>query len=94
MAKRKVSFEIPDDLATYLGSAEELATAAKEAFVLQLLRDARISQGKAAALLGLTRWDMIDLAAHHRIASAPLTPEEAEQEVAAARRDARDKLAG
>ena len=48
--------------------------------------EARISQGKAAELLGITRWEMLDLMARHRIESGPETAEEMQQEIDAMRR--------
>lgn len=43
MATRTLAFDLPDDFVDHLGSAEELAAQAKQAFVLQLLREVRIS---------------------------------------------------
>ncbi len=56
MATRTIHFDPPDYLVAPLGSD---AAKAKEALVLELLREARISQGRAAELLGLTRWDIL-----------------------------------
>lgn len=81
-----VTVELPDDLADVLGSPESLAAQAKQSLVLELLHQGRISQGKAANLLGISRWEMLELIAQHRIVSGPLTAEEAERDVAAARR--------
>ena len=61
VGNRTLSLELPDELIALLGSEEAAAAKAKEALVLELLREARISQGKAARLLGLTRWDTLDL---------------------------------
>lgn len=44
--------------------------------MLELLRAGEISQGKAAAVLGITRWDVLELMASHHIPSDPRTPEE------------------
>src|SRR3989442_15001040 len=51
----------------------------KAAEVMQLLRQHRISQGKAAFLLGLTRWELFDLMATYEISAIDLTPEELEK---------------
>lgn len=82
MGTCSVTLELPDELIVLLGSPEAAAAQAREALILRLLQDARISQGRAARLLGLTRWDLLDLMARHRILSGPETPEELEQEVA------------
>lgn len=81
-----VTIELPEELAAELGSPEELSARARQALVLDLLRQGEISQGRAARLLGITRWDLLALMARHEIASGPLTAEEAELDVAAARR--------
>jgi len=94
MATRKLSFDLPAELLADLGPSKTLAGKAKEAFVLELLREARISQGKAAELLGINRWDRLDLMAHYRIPSGPATTDEVDEEVRTARRLAREKLAG
>jgi predicted HTH domain antitoxin len=52
--------------------------------VLDLLREGQISQGKAAELLGINRYEMLDLMARHKIPSGPQTAEEAEREIEAA----------
>jgi predicted HTH domain antitoxin len=86
MATQTLTIELPDELLALLGSPEEAAVKARESLVLELLRDARISQGKAAQLLGVTRWDILDLMAQHRIPSGPETAEEMRREIKDARR--------
>lgn len=81
MATRTIELELPEDLVALLGSPEAAASKAKEALVLELLREARVSQGQAAQLLGLTRWDVLDLMARHQIPSGPETAEEMRQEI-------------
>ncbi len=73
--------ELPEELVALLGSPENAVAKAKEALILELLREARISQGKAARLLGMSRWEILDLMAQHRIPSGPETAEEMRQEV-------------
>ena len=55
METQTLTVEVPEELIVLLGSPEAAAARAKQAFVLDLLREARISQGKAADLLGITR---------------------------------------
>lgn len=86
MATRTIELELPEDLVTILGSPEAAASKAKEALVLELLREARVSQGQAAQLLGLTRWDIVDLMARHQIPSGPETADEMRQEIESLRR--------
>lgn len=86
MATRTIELELPEDLVALLGSPEAAASKAKEALVLELLREARISQGQAARLLGLTRWDLLELMARHRIPSGPDTADEVRDDIENARR--------
>ena len=81
MATCTLAVEVPEDLVTLLGSPETAAAKAREALVLQLLREGLISQGKAARLLGITRWDILDLMAQHQIPSGPQTVDEMRQEI-------------
>ncbi|MBI3974576.1 MAG: UPF0175 family protein [Chloroflexi bacterium] len=81
MATQTLPLELPEDLVTLLGSPEEAAARAKEALVLELLRQGHISQGKAAHVLGIDRWAMLDLMAQHQILSGPVDAEEMRREV-------------
>lgn len=83
---RTLALELPKELVALLGTPEAATAKAKEALVLELLREARISQGKAARMLGLTRWDILDLMARHEIPSGPQTAEEVHQETDVVRR--------
>ena len=85
-AARTITIELPDALVDALDSLDGIEDRAWQALVLDLLRDAQISQGKAARLLGITRYDILDLMASHHIPSGPLTPEEVDREIAAALR--------
>src|SRR5688500_5692506 len=82
MGTSTLSVEVPDELVALLGSPEAAATRAREALVMELLRDAAISQGKAAALLGIHRGELLDLAARYRVPAGPRTAEEWDQEMA------------
>jgi predicted HTH domain antitoxin len=86
MTARTITIELPDELLAILGDLPTIGERAREALVLALLRDAEISQGKAAQLLGITRWDILQLMARHRIESGPETAEEMERDIENARR--------
>ena len=90
MATRTLALDLPEELIVLLGSPETAAAKAKEALVLALLREARISQGEAGRLLGLTRWEILDLMAQHAIPSGPETAVEMRQEIEDLRRFAQD----
>jgi len=48
---------------------------------MQLLREYKISQAKAAALLGISREDFFPLMSEYRVPVIDMTPEELEQEL-------------
>lgn len=81
MSRRvKLDFELPDEIFTQLRE-EEIETKVKESLVMELLREHRLSQGKAAELLGLDRDELFDLMAKYRIPVIDLTPEELKSEL-------------
>ena len=77
-----LTVELPGELVAELGPPEELAARARQALVLDLLREGQISQGKAASLLGITRWDILDLMARYQIPSGPQTAAEVDRVLA------------
>ena len=75
-----VEFELPDEVAAQLHEAE-MAVKAKEALVMELLREHHISQGKAAEILGMSRHDLFDLMLKYQIPVIDLTAEELDAEL-------------
>lgn len=73
VATRKVQFEInlPDDLMP--SDVDEMA---KVSFVMDLLRNHSISQGKASELLGISRWDLPDVMAAHGVYAFDYDPDD------------------
>ena len=81
MSKRvNLQLELPDEL---LGTLREqdLAVKAKEALVMELLREHQISQGKAAHLLEMNRDDLFSLMAKYQIPFIDLTEAELDEEL-------------
>ena len=89
MTTCKLTFELPVEVVALLGSSDEVAAKAKEALVLELLREARIGQSRAAELLAMTRSDLLELMAWHQVPSGLATPEDVDLELEAARKLAR-----
>jgi hypothetical protein len=81
MGTSRLMDEVPDELLALLGSREAAAARAREALVMELLRDATISQGKAAALLGIDRGELLELSARYRVPAGPRTAEEWQREM-------------
>lgn len=76
-----VELEVPDEVLVNLPE-EEAAAKAKEAFIMELLREHRVSQGKAAEMLGLTRHELFALMTKYQVPVIDLTPEELKAELA------------
>jgi predicted HTH domain antitoxin len=73
---------LPAEFAALLGTQSQAAAAAREYIVLGLYQEDRISGGKAAELLGLTREGFLALLARKGLAYFRHTPEEWAQEAA------------
>jgi predicted HTH domain antitoxin len=81
MSRRlNVELEVPDEVLADLPEAEAAAKA-KEAFVMELLREHRVSQGKAAEMLGVTRHELFALMTKYQVPVIDLTPEELRTEL-------------
>ena len=81
MSKRvNVELDLPDELLDTL-SEQDLAIKAKEALVMELLREHQLSQGKAAHLLGVNRDDLFSLMAKYQIPFIDLTEAELGEEL-------------
>ena len=75
-----VELELPEELAEALRK-EDLASKAREALVMELLREHRISQGKAAELLGINRTELFPLMTRYEVSVVDLTAEELRSEL-------------
>ena len=76
----QVHIELPDTAVKHLRD-EEIEAKVRQAFFLELLREHQVSQGKAAELLEINRYELFDLMGKYRIAVIDLTPEELEAEI-------------
>ncbi len=86
MSTAPLTIELPAEVLELLGSTETARAKTRQAIILQLLREGEISQGRAARLLGITRYGILDLMAKNQIPSGPQTPEEIDREIQAALR--------
>ena len=73
---------LPREFIALLGAPSRASEAAREYVILGLFQEARISGGKAAELLGLTRRGFIALLARKGIPYVRMDPQEWEAEVA------------
>lgn len=78
----KVELELPRDL---LGALEvpqtEMETRLRELIALELFREGRISSGKGAELLGISKLAFVQMLAERRIDYFTEAPDELEDEV-------------
>ena len=75
-----LEFELPDEVADSLRE-DEMTAKAKEALVMELLREHHVSQGKAADILGISRHAVFDLMTKYQVPVIDLTDAELDQEL-------------
>ena len=81
MEKRvHLELDLPEEIFPRLGEAE-VSEKAKEALIMELLREHYISQGKAAEILGVIRHELFDLMTRYRVLAIDLTSEELKEEL-------------
>jgi len=82
MSTVTVSLEFPRDLLGALEvPQEQLEARLRELIALQLFREGRISSGKGAELLGLSKLEFIELLARHGLSYFTESPQELAAEV-------------
>lgn len=91
MATTTVTIELPEEIIQLLGTAEIASRETRRAIVIELFRRAEISQGKAAELLGVPKWDMLPIMEEYGIYHGPQTKEEITEELETVRRFGRSK---
>lgn len=81
-----VSFQLPDDVERQLRrELGDLDAAAKEAALVELYRQGRLSHGKLAEGLGISRYETDALLKRHNVTEDLLTQEEFDQQVSGLR---------
>lgn len=76
-----LEFDLPEEVLSALRN-EDVAGKAKEALVMEWLREHRVSQGKAAEILGIHRNDLFPLMTRYQVPVVDLSPEELQIELA------------
>jgi predicted HTH domain antitoxin len=61
MNMHKVEVEYPDEALASGMDEEQIKALAREALYVRLYEQGALSSGRAAALLGMTRWEFLDL---------------------------------
>ena len=81
MSKRlSIELELPEEVVAALQD-EDVAAKAREALIMELLREHRISQGKAVEILEITRSELFTLMAKYQVSVVDLSPEELRSEL-------------
>lgn len=84
MSTLTVNLELPRDILAALDVPEaELGARLRELIAVQLFREGRISSGKAAELLGVSKSEFVDLLARSGLNYFAQSPEEFVAEVSA-----------
>jgi len=85
MAVLKVEIELPEKLVAALDVPEsELGKQAREWVLLELFQEGKISSGKAAEFLGLSKAQFLDLLNERHLPYLDADPGDLEREIAAA----------
>ncbi|WP_017299854.1 UPF0175 family protein [Nodosilinea nodulosa] len=85
MSDLTVSVRLPRDLLGALDIPEkQLANQVLELVALELFRQGRVSAGKGAEILAISKWDFIQLLARHQVPYFTESVAELEAEIAAA----------
>ena len=83
MADKHFKVELPEEVVAGFGWQDaEVPSRMRETLVMELLRRHVISQGKAAALLGISRWDIFEVMGRYQVPAIDLTAEELKEELA------------
>jgi predicted HTH domain antitoxin len=83
VADKHFEVDLPEEVVEWFGwQDKEVPDRMREALVMELLRRHVISQGKAAELLGISRWDVFDVMGRYQVPAIDLTAEELKEELA------------
>jgi predicted HTH domain antitoxin len=79
---KQVTVEVPEDAVRIFGGrdSDRFAREMYETAVVKWFDEGRISQGKAAELLGITRGELFDVLWRHKVSPIQMTPEELKEE--------------
>lgn len=87
MSMLTVELQIPSDVTNWLNvSKTELPYALQNLIAMGLFREGHISAGKGAEILGIRKWDFIQLLSKHGVVYIDLSPEEALSDIEAIRK--------
>ena len=83
VADKHFEVDFPEEVVEGFGWQDaEVPHRLREALVMELLRRHAMSQGKAAELLQVSRWDVFDILGRYHVPAIDLTNDELKQELA------------
>jgi predicted HTH domain antitoxin len=77
---KPITIEVPEEAVRIFGDKNEKRFA-REMAVVKWFDEGRISQGKAAELLEISRAELFDVLWRHKVSPIQVTPEELEEEL-------------
>ncbi|RLE40011.1 hypothetical protein DRZ77_03175 [Candidatus Woesearchaeota archaeon] len=77
---KAIKIELPEEI-TQLFEEKELESSLKRWAVLELVKEGKLSSGKGAEILGMTRWEFMELMSSYDIPMANFTREELRRQV-------------
>ena len=77
---KAISIELPEEIVELFGQ-RELEASHKKWTLLELVRAGKLSSGKASEILGMTRWEFMELMSAHDIPMANFPEEGLQRQV-------------
>ena len=82
MAPKKFEVEFSEELWEVVGiPAKKLSAKLQEVLVVELVRQGKLSQGRAAELLGVDRWEIMNILAVYDVQTTSLTEAELDRDL-------------
>lgn len=76
----KVTVDVPEDAIHLFGETERFGQEMLSAAVLRWFEEGRVSQGQAAAILGMKRGEFFELLNQHRVSPIQMSVEDLEED--------------
>ena len=87
MVEKHFEIVLPEEVVAGFGWQDvDVPAKIREALVMELLRRDQISEGQAAELLKLDRWELLEMMGHYRVSAIRMKPEDVQRELARRRR--------
>ncbi|HKN01744.1 MAG TPA: UPF0175 family protein [Candidatus Binataceae bacterium] len=84
MAEKNFHVSLPQEVVGGFGWNEsEVPSRVREALVMELLRLDKLSEAQAATILGLARWELLEVMGRYDVPAVRMSREELDRELAA-----------